>query len=106
LQKQLHSIRAKNVKVLNNEYLYRGGEDDDEDEYGFVNSGATQCISASQVHVDKKLADGKFAVIKTGTLTVNNEMHPVAVKMLKRRLYTPLFILSACYTLFILHVDL
>ena len=84
-QKQLHSIRAKNVKALNNEYVYHAGEDED-DEYGFVNSGATQCISASQVDVGKTLADGNFAVIKTGTLTVNNEMHPVAVKMLKRML--------------------
>jgi len=77
LSQKLNNIRA-NSNVTFNEY------DDDNDEYGFVNSGATQSISPQQVVTCKKLADGKFAVVKTGALTIGNEMHPVAVKMLKR----------------------
>jgi len=57
---------------------------DDDDEYGFVNSCAKQSISPSQVDTGKKLAEGKFAVVKRGALTINNEIRPVAVKMLKR----------------------
>jgi len=74
-----NSIRARNVDRDNNYNI-----DDDDDEYGFVTSGATQSISPRQVDVGKKLAEGKFAVVKTGALTVNNESHPVAVKMLRR----------------------
>jgi len=60
------------------------GVDADDNEYGFVNSGATQTISPRQVDVGKKLADGKFAVVKSGLMTVGNETHHVALKMLKR----------------------
>ena len=78
LQKlKLNSIRAKNDNLKRNNV-------EDDDEYGFVNSGATQSISPTQVDIGKKLAEGKFAVVKRGSLTMGNDIHPVAVKMLKR----------------------
>lgn len=78
LQKlKLNSIRAKNDNLKRNNV-------EDDDEYGFVNSGATQSISPTQVDIAKKLAEGKFAVVKRGSLTMGNDIHPVAVKMLKR----------------------
>ena len=67
-------MRAKNV--------YSGDYDDDDD-YGAVAAVAAQTISPRQVDIGKKLAAGKFAVVKRGALTVNNETHPVAVKMLQ-----------------------
>jgi len=57
---------------------------DGDDEYGFVDSAAAQSISPKQVDTSKTLANGKFAVVKKGSLTVGNEVNPVAVKMLKR----------------------
>ena len=77
----LQKLKMNNVRARKDNN-YNIVEDDDE--YGFVNSGAVQSISPRQVDVGKKLAEGKFAVVKTGALTVNNESHPVAVKMLRR----------------------
>jgi len=73
---QLTLNNKRVISELNNE--------DDDDEYGFVDPGAARSISPRQVDTGKKLADGKFAVVKNGTLTVGNEIHNVAVKMLKR----------------------
>jgi len=76
----LQKLKLNNIRAIN-DYTEDG---DDDDEYGFVNAGAAQSISPRQVDTGKKLADGKFAVVKRGSLTVGNETHPVAVKMLKR----------------------
>ena len=71
----MNNIRASRRYVV---------DDDDDDYYGFVDDGATKTISPRQVDVGNTLSDGKFAVVKAGSLTVGNELHPVAVKMLKR----------------------
>jgi len=75
-----NNLRAQN----NNNNVDKRDADDDDDDYGFVDSGAAKSISPSQVDVGKKLADGKFAVVKAGSLAIGNEMHLVAVKKLKR----------------------
>jgi len=83
LQKlKMNNVRAKHDYVDVNDVGKL--DDDDDDEYDFVNSPATQSILPSQIDVAKKLADGKFAVVRAGVMTVNNENRPVAVKMLKR----------------------
>lgn len=75
----LQKLKLNNISAKHDNHA-----DDDDNEYGFVNTGVTQSISPRQVSISDKLAGGKFAVVSRGSLAVGNEMYPIAIKMLKR----------------------
>jgi len=58
-----------------------------DEEYGTAGemSGGVK-VNDRQVQADRTLTEGKFAVVKSGKVTINNECLPVAIKALKRKM--------------------